>query len=56
MNIAKEVAKLEKMSVNQLRERFAEVCGETTIARNKTWLVRRIGDEILEPLPRTVPG
>jgi hypothetical protein len=42
MNIEKQVAKLEKMSVNELRERFAEVCGETTIARNKTWLVRRI--------------
>lgn len=42
MNIEKEVAALEKMSVNELREKFAEVCGETTLGRNKTWLIRRI--------------
>jgi hypothetical protein len=42
MNIAKEVAKLEKMTVNELREKFAEVCGEETTARNRTWLIRRI--------------
>jgi hypothetical protein len=42
MNLTKELAKLEKMSVGELRERFAEVCGETTSGRNKTWLIRRI--------------
>jgi hypothetical protein len=42
MNIEKEVAKLEKMSVNELRERFEEVCGEATIGRNRVWLIRRI--------------
>ena len=42
MNIEKEVAAMEKMSVNELREKFAEVCGETTLGRNKTWLIRRI--------------
>ncbi len=42
MNITKEVARLEKLSVNDLRERYAEVCGEETLARNRTWLIRRI--------------
>ena len=42
MNIEKEVAALKKMSVNELRAKFAEVCGETTLGRNKTWLIRRI--------------
>jgi hypothetical protein len=42
MNLKKELAKLEKMSVGELRERFAEVFRETTLGRNKTWLIRRI--------------
>lgn len=42
MNVDKEVAALQRMTVGQLREKFAEVFGEATRAGNKTWLVKRI--------------
>ena len=42
MNVAKELAALERMTVKQLRERFATVFGEGTAANNKPWLVKRI--------------
>ena len=42
LNIGKELASLESMSVGQLRERYAEVFGEPTRAGNKIWLVKRI--------------
>jgi Protein of unknown function (DUF2924) len=42
LNVEKEVAALQRMTVGQLMERFAEVFGEPTTARNKVWLVRRI--------------
>jgi len=42
LNIGKEVAALERMTVGELRERYAELFAETTQARNRTWLVRRI--------------
>jgi hypothetical protein len=42
VNVGKEVAALQRMTPKQLRERYAEVFGETTAARNRTWLVRRI--------------
>lgn len=42
MNVAKEVAALQRMTVGQLREKFAEVFGEETRAGNKVWLVKRI--------------
>lgn len=42
LNVAKEVAALERMTVNELRERYAEVFGEPTRVRHKGWLVRRI--------------
>jgi hypothetical protein len=42
LNIGKEVAALERMSVDQLRVRFSEVYGEQTHARHKEWLIRRI--------------
>jgi len=41
-NIGKEVAALERMSVDQLRVRFSAVYGEQTNARHKAWLIRRI--------------
>ena len=41
-NIANEVAMLQRLSIGQLRQRFAEVFGETTRAGNKIWLVKRI--------------
>jgi len=42
INIPKELAALQRMSVSQLRERYAEVFGEATATGNRTWLVRRI--------------
>jgi hypothetical protein len=42
LNVAKEVATLERLTAKQLRARYAEVFGEGTNTRNKTWLVRRI--------------
>lgn len=42
MNIDKEVAALERLPVNALRERYAEVFGEPTNGNCKPWLIRRI--------------
>ena len=42
MNIVNEVAALQRLSVGQLRQRFAELFGETTKASNRTWLIKRI--------------
>jgi hypothetical protein len=42
LNIAKEVAALQRMTVPQLRSRYAEVFGEATNANHKVWLTRRI--------------
>jgi hypothetical protein len=42
LNIVIEVATLERLSVGQLRQRFAELFGETTNASNRTWLMKRI--------------
>ena len=42
LNIVNEVATLQRLSVGQLRQRFAELFGETTKAINRTWLVKRI--------------
>jgi hypothetical protein len=36
LNIVNEVAALERLSVGQLRQRFAELFGETTKASNRT--------------------
>jgi hypothetical protein len=42
LNILNEVAALQRLSVGQLRQRFAELFGEATQASNRTWLVKRI--------------
>nr|BDD45922.1 hypothetical protein 2 [Pseudomonadaceae bacterium] len=42
LNIAKEVARMRRMSVDQLREKYAEVFGEATRSRHKEYLIRRI--------------
>ncbi|HZT79147.1 MAG TPA: DUF2924 domain-containing protein [Gemmataceae bacterium] len=42
LNVGKEVAALARLTVKELRARYAEVFGEETLAQNKTWLVRRI--------------
>ena len=42
LNIVNEVATLQRLTVGQLRQRFAELFGEATHASNRTWLVKRI--------------
>ncbi len=42
LNILNEVAALQRLTVGQLRQRFAELFGEATSASNRTWLVKRI--------------
>ena len=42
LNLANEVAALQRLSVCQLRQRFAELFGETSHAGNKIWLIKRI--------------
>ena len=42
INVGKELAALERMTVDDLRGRYAQVFGEPTNARHKQWLVRRI--------------
>ena len=42
LNVGKEIAVLKRMTVGELRERYAEVFGEETHARNKQWLVKRV--------------
>jgi hypothetical protein len=42
LNIVNELATLQRLSIGQLRQRFADVFGEATAASNRTWLVKRI--------------
>jgi hypothetical protein len=42
LNVAKEVARLQEMTCGELRDQFATVTGETTNAKNRKWLIRRI--------------
>jgi hypothetical protein len=42
VNLVNERAALERLTVGQLRQRFAELFGEATHASNRTWLVKRI--------------
>jgi DUF2924 family protein len=42
LNILNEVAALQRLTIGQLRQRFAELFGEATAASNRTWLVKRI--------------
>ena len=42
LNVGKEIAAMEQMAVGQLQDRYAEVFGETTNARNKQWLLKKI--------------
>ena len=41
-HIGHDLAALQRLSVSQLQTRHAELFGETTAARHKTWLIRRL--------------
>jgi len=42
LNIAREVVALQRMTITELRGRYAAAFGEETNANNKVWLVKRI--------------
>jgi hypothetical protein len=42
LNLDKELSALTRMSIGQLRGRYAELFGDATNAKNRTWLIRRI--------------
>jgi hypothetical protein len=42
LNVGQEISALQRMTTKELREKYAEVFGETTAANNRTWLFRRI--------------
>jgi len=42
LNVGRELAALEGLTVKQLRQRYAEVFGETTGSRHKDYLIKRI--------------
>ena len=42
LNLLNEVAALQRLSIAQLRQRFAELFGEATAVGNRTWLLKRI--------------
>ncbi|MFL5240590.1 MAG: DUF2924 domain-containing protein [Gemmataceae bacterium] len=42
LNVGKEVAAMHRMTVKELRAKYAEAFGEETPANNKGWLVKRI--------------
>ena len=42
MDHSHDLAALKRLSVSQLQARHAELFGETTTARHKTWLMRRL--------------
>ena len=42
LNVAKEVTALQRLTVKELRARYAAAFGEETAAGNKAWLMKRI--------------
>ncbi len=42
MNVAKEVAALQRMTTKELRQKYEDVYGEECRANHKRWLVKRI--------------
>ena len=42
LNVARTIAELQRQTMPALRRRYAELFGESTAARNKAWLIKRI--------------
>jgi hypothetical protein len=42
LNVTHEVAALQRMTVKELRAKFADVCGDETRSGNRAWLIKRI--------------
>src|SRR5579872_3688989 len=41
LNVAKEVAALQRLIIGALHQRYAEAFGEQTTTKNRPWLVKR---------------
>jgi hypothetical protein len=41
-NVTKEIAALQRMTMSELKARYAEAFGEATNANNRAWLVKRL--------------
>jgi hypothetical protein len=41
-NVGRELAALQRLTLPQLRDRYAEVFGETAMTNNRVWLLRRL--------------
>jgi hypothetical protein len=46
--MARQIAALQRLTVKELRDRFAEVFGEPTNANNRDWLLKRIAWRLQE--------
>jgi hypothetical protein len=42
MNMARQIAALQRLTVKELRGKYAEAFGEATNANNRDWLIKRI--------------
>jgi hypothetical protein len=42
LEIDNEVAQMQRMTVGELQEKFAQVCGEQPRSRNKQWMIKRL--------------
>ena len=42
LNVTHEVAVLQRMTLKELRAKFADVCGDETRSGNRAWLIKRI--------------
>jgi len=42
LNVAKEVAAMQRMTVGELKQKYAEVFGEAARSGNKQWLIKRV--------------
>ncbi|HEY7310745.1 MAG TPA: DUF2924 domain-containing protein [Gemmataceae bacterium] len=42
LNVGKEIAALQRLTVKELRSRYAEAFGEDTNTNNRAWLIKRI--------------
>ena len=42
LNVQKELARLERMPIRELKDKYAEVFGEQTRSGNRQWLVKRV--------------
>ena len=42
MSMARQIAALQRLTVKELRGKYAEVFGEPTNANNRGWLLKRV--------------